>query len=259
MAERDYSHRTLIEKLGVKPEHRVALIGLTDGAIAHQIASAAPDASTRLRKHTDVIVYQADTVPALARLSKLQPSIKRDGMIWLITPKGKRGIAYNDMLDAAKAAGLVDVKISASAGAAGDDGGLLLTNGDAKHAVGAVFVLRVEGDHAAFKVIPAGIAPKGSLTELAPPATQPIDAPSCGSVFKNPPGSHAGRLIEAAGLKGEKHGGAQISTLHANFIVNTGGATAADVLALIGHARAAVRLRTGVLLEPEVRIWGRNA
>jgi UDP-N-acetylmuramate dehydrogenase len=89
-------------------------------------------------------------------------------------------------------------------------------------------------------------------------ATQPLDAPSCGSVFKNPPGGYAGRLIEAAGLKGERHGGAQISPLHANFIVNTGGATAADVLALIGHARAAVRLRTGVLLEPEVRIWGRG-
>ena len=90
-------------------------------------------------------------------------------------------------------------------------------------------------------------------------ATQPLDVPSCGSVFKNPPGTHAGRLIEAAGLKGERHGGAQISTLHANFIVNTGGASASDVLALIGHARAAVRLRTGILLEPEVRIWGRSS
>ena len=89
-------------------------------------------------------------------------------------------------------------------------------------------------------------------------ATQPLDVPSCGSVFKNPRGGYAGRLIEAAGLKGERHGGAQISPLHANFIVNTGGATAADVLALIGHARAAVRLRTGVLLVPEVRIWGRS-
>jgi UDP-N-acetylmuramate dehydrogenase len=88
--------------------------------------------------------------------------------------------------------------------------------------------------------------------------SQPLDVPSCGSVFKNPRGSFAGRLIEAAGLKGERHGGAQISPLHANFIVNTGGATAADVLALIGHARAAVRLRTGILLEPEVRIFGRG-
>ena len=78
-----------------------------------QITAAAPDVSTRVRKETDVIFYQADSVPALERLSKLQPSIKRDGMIWLITPKGKGGIAYADMLYAAKAAGLVDVKISA--------------------------------------------------------------------------------------------------------------------------------------------------
>ena len=90
-------------------------------------------------------------------------------------------------------------------------------------------------------------------------ATQPVDQPSCGSVFKNPPGNFAGALIEAAGLKGERRGGAMISPLHGNFIVNTGGATASDVLALIGHARALVRVRTGVLLEPEVKIWGRSA
>lgn len=89
-------------------------------------------------------------------------------------------------------------------------------------------------------------------------ASQPLDVPSCGSVFKNPRGGYAGRLLEAAGLKGERRGGAQISPLHANFIVNTGGASAADVLALIGHARAAVRMRTGIQLEPEVRIFGRG-
>lgn len=88
--------------------------------------------------------------------------------------------------------------------------------------------------------------------------TQPLDVPSCGSVFKNPPHHFAGQLIEAAGLKGERQGGAQISKVHANFIVNTGGATATDVLALIGRARAVVRCRTGILLEPEVRIWGRQ-
>lgn len=89
-------------------------------------------------------------------------------------------------------------------------------------------------------------------------ATQPLDVPSCGSVFKNPPHHFAGQLIEAAGLKGATHGGAQISPVHANFIVNNGGATATDVLALIGRARAVVRCRTGILLEPEVRIWGRR-
>jgi UDP-N-acetylmuramate dehydrogenase len=88
--------------------------------------------------------------------------------------------------------------------------------------------------------------------------TQPLDVPSCGSVFKNPPGDFAGRLIEAAGLKGLRVGGAEISTLHANFIVNRGGAKAADVLALIERTRAAVREVSGITLEPEVRIVGRK-
>jgi len=89
--------------------------------------------------------------------------------------------------------------------------------------------------------------------------TQPLDIPSCGSVFKNPTGDFAGRLIEAAGLKGTRVGGAEISTVHANFIVNRGGATAADVLALVELARARVRERLGVALEPEVRVVGRKA
>lgn len=89
--------------------------------------------------------------------------------------------------------------------------------------------------------------------------TQPLDVPSCGSVFKNPPGDFAGRLIEAAGLKGKRVGGAEISEVHANFIVNRGGATARDVLALIDAAREGVRERTGIELEPEVRIVGREA
>lgn len=87
-------------------------------------------------------------------------------------------------------------------------------------------------------------------------ATQPLDQPSCGSVFKNPPGDFAGRLIEACGLKGTRVGGAQISDKHANFIVNTGGATAAEVLALIRAARDAVFARFGVDLEPEVHAAG---
>jgi UDP-N-acetylmuramate dehydrogenase len=90
-------------------------------------------------------------------------------------------------------------------------------------------------------------------------ATQPIDQPSFGSVFKNPPGERAGRLIELAGLKGLRVGGAQISSVHANFIVNLGGARAADVLALMARAQEAVRERTGIELEPEVRIVGRPA
>jgi UDP-N-acetylmuramate dehydrogenase len=78
----------------------------------------------------------------------------------------------------------------------------------------------------------------------------------CGSVFKNPEGEHAGRLIEACGLKGLRHGGAQISPMHANFFMNEDQATAADLLWLIQHAKRAVQERFGITLEEEVRILG---
>lgn len=85
--------------------------------------------------------------------------------------------------------------------------------------------------------------------------TQPT-TPSVGSMFKNPPGDHAGRLIEAAGLKGARIGGARISPIHANFFVNEGGARAADVDALIALARRTVRERFGVALELEIEPIG---
>lgn len=84
--------------------------------------------------------------------------------------------------------------------------------------------------------------------------TQPLAEPNCGSVFKNPPGDHAARLIESAGLKGTRIGGARVSEKHANFIVATEGATAADVVALIDLIRERVRSDAGVELEPEVRL-----
>ncbi|GEJ56769.1 UDP-N-acetylmuramate dehydrogenase [Anaeromyxobacter diazotrophicus] len=87
-------------------------------------------------------------------------------------------------------------------------------------------------------------------------ATQPLDRPTFGSTFRNPPGDYAGRLMEAVGLKGHRAGGAAWSEVHANFIVNLGGATARDVLALIRLARGRVRDRFGVELEPEVRLAG---
>jgi UDP-N-acetylmuramate dehydrogenase len=87
-------------------------------------------------------------------------------------------------------------------------------------------------------------------------ATQPVDRLSCGSVFRNPEGDHAGRLIEAAGLKGTRSGGAEISKVHANFIVNRGGASASDVLRLIEIARSEVARRFSVELETEVQIVG---
>jgi UDP-N-acetylmuramate dehydrogenase len=85
---------------------------------------------------------------------------------------------------------------------------------------------------------------------------QPIGEPSAGSVFRNPPGEFAGRLIERVGLKGFSRGGARISERHANFIVHAGGATAADVLGLIEVARERVARETGFHLELEIRVIG---
>ncbi len=87
-------------------------------------------------------------------------------------------------------------------------------------------------------------------------ASQPLSRPNAGSVFRNPDGDHAARLIEACGLKGRRIGAAEVSAKHANFIVNTGGARAADIEALIDEVRAVVQARTGVALIPEVRIVG---
>jgi UDP-N-acetylmuramate dehydrogenase len=89
--------------------------------------------------------------------------------------------------------------------------------------------------------------------------TQPLDRPTFGSTFTNPPGEFAGRLIEAVGLKGHREGNAVWSDVHANFVVNLGGATAADVLALVRLARARVRERFGIRLGTEVRFLGEFA
>ena len=90
-------------------------------------------------------------------------------------------------------------------------------------------------------------------------ASQPIGEWSCGSVFTNPPADHAARLIEAAGLKGCAVGGASVSSKHANFIINHGNATAADIETLIERVREAVERAHGVRLHPEVRIVGEAA
>lgn len=86
--------------------------------------------------------------------------------------------------------------------------------------------------------------------------TQPLTMPSAGCVFKNPPRDSAGRLVESMGLKGWRVGDAEVSTKHGNFIVNRGHATAADVIALIGKVRRAVKRRAGVELDLELKIVG---
>ena len=86
--------------------------------------------------------------------------------------------------------------------------------------------------------------------------TQPVGLPSCGSVFRNPAGDHAARLIEAAGLKGERIGGAVVSEKHANFIINSGAATANDIESLICLVRDRVEAASGVRLQTEVHMVG---
>ena len=90
-------------------------------------------------------------------------------------------------------------------------------------------------------------------------ASQPLNLPNAGSVFRNPPGDHAARLIEQCGLKGKLLGGARVSEKHANFIVNVGGATAADIGNLVNEVQAAVLQKTGIKLQCEVRIVGEAA
>ena len=86
--------------------------------------------------------------------------------------------------------------------------------------------------------------------------TQPLAEPNCGSVFKNPEGDHAARLIEASGAKGLRVGGARVSEKHANFIVADPGASASDVWALIGQVRSRVESDAGIRLETEVDLMG---
>lgn len=88
---------------------------------------------------------------------------------------------------------------------------------------------------------------------------QPMGFPSCGSVFRNPPDDHAARLIESAGIKGHAIGGARVSQKHANFIINTGTASSADIEALIEHVRWRVEQTHGIHLVPEVKILGETA
>lgn len=115
--------------------------------------------------------------------------------------------------------------------------------------------------NAYFRLTPADVATVSARAEQFLQhrrRTQPVE-PSLGSTFVNPPGDHAGRLIEAAGLKGHQVGGATVSELHANFIVNRGGvgsATAADVMGLITTIQTRVAERFGIMLEQEVQLVG---
>jgi UDP-N-acetylmuramate dehydrogenase len=114
---------------------------------------------------------------------------------------------------------------------------------------GASFRLRTSGDIARVRDIVKGILDERALKH-------PLDYPSAGSVFKNPPGHSSWKLVNDAGLKGFRIGGAMVSELHTNFIINFDKATSTDILKLIEHVRETVYSRFNVLLEPEVRLLG---
>ena len=141
-----------------------------------------------------------------------------------------------------------------------DRAGELHDRGRPEYTVGYRSVRGPEGEWflgATFALAPDGTTASGLKAMLARRnATQPLRSPSCGSVFRNPPGDFAGRLIESAGLKGTRVGGAVVSEKHANFIINEGDATAQDIEQLIDLVRARVENQFGVRLELEVRVVG---
>lgn len=109
-------------------------------------------------------------------------------------------------------------------------------------------VLELESDD------PAAIAARVAELQAKRNSKQPVNYPSAGSTFKRPVGGYAAALIEASGLKGYRVGGAEVSEKHSGFVINTGGATAEDVLSVMRHVRAKVCEDSGIMLEPEVRL-----
>ena len=213
-----------------------------------------------------------------------------DGLVYadagVAAPKLARFAAMHGCADAEFLAGIPGTVGGALAMNAGCYGGetwrhvarveVLLSSGTfavrtpADYAIGYRSVTRADGRPcdgiftAAWFRFPQGdaVAARARIKELlqARIASQPLGLPNAGSVFRNPPGDHAARLIESCGLKGHARGGAMVSPKHANFIVNPkGAARAADIEALIGEVQARVLERTGVQLEAEVRVIGEAA
>ena len=110
--EKSYAHRPLLDKLGVKPESRVALIGIRDDSFLSQLEQRAADISSRRpKKDTDLIFLAAETKADLEKLPLLREYLKPNGAIWTVYPKGVQHIRQSDVMDMTKAAGLVDVKV----------------------------------------------------------------------------------------------------------------------------------------------------
>lgn len=110
--ERDYSHRLLIDKLGVKPGQRVAVLGVESAEFLHDLAARLPEYSRGERlANADLIFFSAESLPDLSRLKSLSRSIEKNGAIWVVYPKGQPHIREIDVINAGKAAGLTDNKV----------------------------------------------------------------------------------------------------------------------------------------------------
>jgi hypothetical protein len=115
--ERDYYHRSLLDKLGVKPEHRIALLGIRDGSFLKELATRATDVSVdHPRADCDLIFYAAENKKDLPHLETMAAAIKKNGAIWVVYPKGQTQIREIDVIAAGKGAGLVDNKVVAFSG-----------------------------------------------------------------------------------------------------------------------------------------------
>jgi Protein of unknown function (DUF3052) len=111
--ERDYSHRSLLDKLGVKPGQRIALVGIKDAEFRRELVARVPEfAREKPQDDLDLVFYRAESAEALPRLKNLARVIKRDGAIWVIYPKGRAHLCELDVFTAGKAAGLVDNKVA---------------------------------------------------------------------------------------------------------------------------------------------------
>jgi hypothetical protein len=110
--ERDYSHRALLDKLGVKPRQRICVLGVEDAAFLKDLAAIAPEAAHgKLQKESDLIFLAAEDLKSLARIKSLEPHIDRNGAIWVVYPKGQSHIREADVMAAGKSAGFTDNKV----------------------------------------------------------------------------------------------------------------------------------------------------
>lgn len=110
--ERDYSHRALLDKLGVKPGLRVCVLGVEDAAFLKDLGASAPGAAHgKLQKESDLIFLGAEDLKSLARVKSLEPHMNRNGAIWVVYPKGRQHIREADVMAAGKSAGFTDNKV----------------------------------------------------------------------------------------------------------------------------------------------------